>query len=445
MNDVVPETGQIRIEYIPLSQITRWPRNPKLHDQDTLGKSIDRFGFVQPLLLDEATGRLIAGHGRLENLQARKAAGEPPPSRVQVAGDDWLVPVTRGVSFKSDQEAEAYLIADNRLVELGGWDDAALAEMMLDMEKANIGDLATMFDGLGVGRKEYDRLLRHLPQTDSGQEETGGLPDVAPRSRLGDLWELGPHRLVCGDCTNPDVVGFLMNGARAELMMTDPPYGVDYVATKAGIPRSGFDTIDDKFDDIVSDGMDGAALTTLLDGVFSAARDVALVGRAPFYVCHPSGDKSPIFAAALMKAFGLIHRTLVWVKPSFVLTRSGMYHWRHEPIFYGWSIGVPPRWLGEMNQSSVWEIGRDHNEGTHPTQKPVELFKVAMRNHTIEGDICYEPFSGSGSQLIAGDQIGRVVYAVEIVPRYVDAAVSRWEAMTGKTASLLGNLNTANK
>ena len=225
-----------------------------------------------------------------------------------------------------------------------------------------------------------------------------------------------------------------MAGEKAVLMNTDPPYGIDYIQLKKGIPGSGFRFSNDVVDaDIENDTF---ASDDQLQAFLEAAIRTAvphLTENTAFYLWHPMLTQGTFFAAA---ADILIHRQIIWVKPGFVLTRSGMYHWKHELCFYGWRRGHVPPWYGIKSQVSVWPIGRDSDHANHPTQKPVELFAIPMRNHSQKGEICYEPFAGSGSQFIAGEQLGRRVYGLEIEPRYCDVIVARWEKLTGKKATL---------
>lgn len=420
-----------RIEMVPLGELAAWPRNPKTHDVAALSRSVDRFGFVSPLIVDERTRRLVAGHGRLDALKALRDAGKEPPARVQRREDgEWLVPVVRGIAFNSDAEAEAYVLADNRLSEIGGWDGELLGTIIEDLPD-DLAEIAGFDEDFVPPEPE---VVEPEPKEidDPGAVE----PKQEAVARLGDVWVLGEHRLMCGDSTDGGAVAVLMDGQKAKLLATDPPYGVDYSKTKDGIPRSGFSNHQELWGDIENDGLTGAELQPFLESVFRAA--LPHLDRAAWYLWHAHLTQGFFAAAAAAAANVILHRQIIWKKPGFVLTRSGMYHWSHEPAFYGWVKGEQPEWYGPKNQSSVWEVGRDTDRGYHPTQKPIELFEIPMRNHTRVGDVCYEPFSGSGSQLIAGEHLSRRVFAMEIEPRYVDAAIRRWQKATGKTAMLAG-------
>lgn len=426
---------EARIEYVDLDVLARAKRNPKNHDLPTIRASILRHGFVAPLVENAKTGRLVAGHGRLEAVLAIKAeTPDVPPKRVKVVGEKWFLPVVRGVSFPNEQRAEEYLLADNKLVELGGWNNVELAPMLSEIATRGAAAIAA----LGWQREDIEEILKAVnpgaepPANDAGPQE----PPKIPISRLGDLWILGDHRLLCGSSTNENDVGRLMNGERALLMATDPPYGVDYNEAKRGIPGPGFSSERFKdWGDIENDTLNPTELRTLLDQVFQNA--LSILGKGcGIYVWHPSGPLTEVFRAAMTEKKILIHRQIIWAKPGFVMTRSGMYHWAHEPCFYGWIQGNVPAWYGEKNQTSVWHVGKDAGVSVHPTQKPVEVFAIPMRNHTRASEVCYEPFSGSGTQIIAGESLGRRVFAMEIDPRYVDAAVNRWEKTTGKKATL---------
>lgn len=411
-----------RIELMPLGTLQGAKRNPKKHSGD-IGVSVERFGYVEAILLDERTGRIVAGHGRREALQLLKKKGATPPEGVEERDGEWFVPVQRGWSSRSDTEADAYLLASNKLTEVGGWDDAALAGMLKELD--GLGAL----DGVGFGEDEIAQLLGDAGIAGGVDgADADEVPEAPAEAEVyvksGELWLLGEHRLLCGDSTKSSDVARLMGGKKAVLMATDPPYGVAY-GDETGDAASKFGTI-------ANDESDGPRLQSFLESVFRTWAD-HLTHDAAWYLWHAQLTQG-FFAAAAAAVQLLIHRQIVWVKPSLVLGH-GDYHWRHELCFYGWRQGHRCRWLGDRTQTSVWEIGRE-NDGIHPTQKPTEVFERPMLFNTTEGEIVAEPFSGSGSQIIAAEKTGRRCYAMELEPRYVQVAIERWQKFTGKQATL---------
>ena len=365
---------------------------------------------------------MIAGHGRL--MAAQRLGLESVP--------------TIELKHLTDAQRKAYVIADNRLALDAGWD--------LDLLRIEMGDLRDMgfdLDLTGFDPMEADKILGPA----GGNTDPDDVPEVQAEavSRLGDVWLLGRHRLVCGDCTDAEAVALAMDGKRAVLMNTDPPYGVDYAAVKNGIPRSGFENIQRDGGDIINDDLtDGATLQAFLESAIRAAVP-HLIDRAAFYFWHPMLTQGTFFAAAAAAAAAdiLIHRQIIWVKKGFVLTRSGMYHWRHELCFYGWRRGNVPAWYGNKSQTSVWDdLRHEGGDHEHPTQKPVELFERPIHNHAKPGEAIYEPFCGSGSQIIAAEMTRRACHAIEISPQYIDVAVRRWQAFTGQAATLDGDGRT---
>jgi DNA modification methylase len=247
------------------------------------------------------------------------------------------------------------------------------------------------------------------------------------------LWKLGEHRLLCGDSTKAEDVERLMQGERAALMWTDPPYGVNYVGKTADALT------------IENDGAEG--LPALLAGAFAQATD-ALKPGSPFYIAHPPGALCIAFGQAILEAGWRFHQTLIWCKDAMVLGHSD-YHFQHEPIYYGWTQGEGrsgrgnhdgTRWQGDHSQVSVFHVDRPKRSEEHPTSKPVELVGQMVSNSSRPGDAVYEPFGGSGSTLIACEQLARRARVLELSAHYADVILARWEAATGKQAELLERL-----
>ena len=407
--------GGMRVQLRATDSIRPYEGNPRVNDQavGAVAASIREFGFRQPIVVDER-GVIIAGHTRW------KAAQELGLERVPVH-------VAAGLT---KAQVRAYRIADNQTVALAEWDMDLLPIELKELEALDF-DLSL----LGFPEDELAGLLGRGSAEDlAGLDEVPDVPAV-PVTRAGDLWLMGEHRLLCGDSTKAEDVDRVMGEGKAALMNTDPPYGVDYVAVKDGIPRSGFRDIQAREGTIENDDLtSGPELQAFLEKAIRTAVP-HLTATPAFYLWHPMLTQGTFFAAAAAAAAAadiLIHRQIIWVKPHLVLTRSGQYHWRHELCFYGWVRGHPCPWYGDKSQTSVWEVSHGEERG-HPTQKPVELFTRPMLNHTKPGEACYEPFSGSGSQFIAAEHLGRVCYGLEIEPRYCDVALERWMNLTGKS------------
>lgn len=412
---------------MPLSQIQPAMRNAKLHDEALISGGIDEFGLGDLPLIDERTGRLVAGHGRLNDILARHQKGETPPDGIDVDPDtgEWLMPVIRGWSSRSDASAEAFALLLNRAPERGGWDEEQLAEVLRDLQQSDEAFLAlTGFD--------EDEIEELLAETAGGDDDFGGggktdpddIPGVPIKviTQPGDVWLLGDHRVLCGDATDAAAVEEMLAGDRADCMWTDPPYGVSYEGkTKAALT-------------IKNDTEVG--LADLLAGAFAVAT-IALAPGSPVYVAHPSGPIHEQFMRAFHTAGWAYRQGLVWAKDSMVLGHSD-YHYQHEPIAYGFTSGGVGRrgrggsgWYGDNAQVSVFEVAKPNRNDTHPTSKPVELIRRQLANSAPAGGLVYDPFGGSGSTLIACQVTGRRAVLVEIDPVYVDVICRRYQEHTG--------------
>jgi len=401
------------IETIEIDRLYCSPTNPR-HNDDAVPKvaaSIHRFGWQQPIVA-KRDGEVIAGNTRL------KAAQSLGMTEVPV----WWFDGT-------DLDATAFSIADNRTGELAEWDDAALSKLLEQLREEDA------LDGIGFDTCDIDRLaaqLREQEEVDPELDDDGPeAPPVEAVAELGDLWVLGDHRLLCGDSTKPADVERLMAGAKAALVATDPPYCVDYTGER---PNDSGKDWSDRYDEVSIKDPEA-----FFRAVFANALDV-LGPKAAIYCWHAhkrSGDLQRIW-----RELGILdHQQIIWVKPSSVFGRV-YWHFRHEPCVMGWRKGDQPEHDGVHDHDSVWEVdfdGKARSTGAeHPTAKPTELFERPIRKHTSPGDIVYEPFSGSGSQLIAAEKTGRHCRAMEISPPFVDVAIRRWEKATGQQAMLDG-------
>jgi DNA modification methylase len=348
------------------------------------------------VLVDE-DGGLIAGHGRV--LAARKL-------------DLADIPVMVAAGWTEAQK-RAYVLADNKLALNAGWDAELLRVELTDLQAFN-------FD-LGLTGFSDDELAALTADTTEGLTDPDAVPEtpVDPISVLGDVWLLGKHRLMCGDSTDAGTVAKALNGITPHLMVTDPPYGVEYDPTwreRAGVAASG----SAKGKVLNDDNADWREAWALFPG------DVAYVWHAGLFA-GVVGDS--------LAACGLQLRSqIIWDKGQLVLSR-GDYHWEHEPCWYAVKKGAKGHWAGDRKQTTIWHIPKPRKSETgHGTQKPVECMKRPIENNSSPGQAIYEPFSGSGTTIIAGEMTGRVVHAIELNPAYVDVAVKRWEDFTGQEA-----------
>ncbi|PWR02383.1 DNA methylase [Meridianimarinicoccus roseus] len=392
--------GARAIDHRPVADLIPYARNARTHSERQvalIAGSIREFGFNNPVLVDGGNG-IIAGHGRV--LAARQLGMT-------------TVPVIE-LAHLSEAAKRAYVLADNKLAEAAGWDRDLLALEVADLSALGI-DLAE----LGFAGAELDALLAHDAR-DAKEEETPE-PPADPVSRHGDLWRLGNHRLICGSATDEAVVARVLEGVRPHLMVTDPPYGVNYDPAwrnetgAAKTKRTGKVLNDDR--------ADWREAWDLFPG------DVA-------YVWHGALHAGTV--ADSLKASGFAIRSqIVWAKDRLVLSR-GHYHWQHEPAWY--CVRGKGHWSGDRTQSTLWQIpNRDQDAATvHGTQKPVECMRRPILNNSAPGQAVYEPFSGSGTTVIAAQTTGRACHAVELDPAYVDVAVQRWQAFSGEEAVLDG-------
>jgi DNA modification methylase len=361
-----------------------------------IAASICEFGFTNPILVDGANG-VIAGHGRL--LAARKLGLAEVP--------------TIELSHLTPAQRRAYVLADNRLALSAGWDD--------DLLRLELGALQA--DGFDLALTGFDlgEIAGLFAAPTAGLTDPDDVPKVpeTPVSRAGDAWQLGCHRLVCGDSTDPAVVEQALAGVRPHLMATDPPYGVQY--DPAWRNRAGLSTTQ-RTGKVENDNRaDWREAWALFPG------DVA-------YVWHGALHASTMADSLVACGFAM-RAQIIWAKERLVMGR-GHYHWQHEPCWY--AVRGTGHWSGDRKQTTLWSISSRAEDAatTHGTQKPVECMARPIRNNSSPGQAVYEPFCGSGTTLIAAEMEGRACHAIELSPAYVDVALQRWQAFTGQDAVL---------
>ncbi len=405
-------------EWVDMGTLVPWAKNPRKNDHavDGVVDSLITFGWGRPLIARRANSELVAGHTTMkaaQRLAARWAAEDPAkkkkwhPEAVTTA-ELGIVPA-RFVDL-SERQAHQLALADNRLAESSQWDDEAVYSILSEWDKEEVHTV-------GWSDKELAELGRDRTEGEVVEDEVPE-PPADPITKPGDLWMLGDHRLYCGDSANPASWELLVaEGERFDCVFTDPPYGVDYVGKTA--------------DALVVHNDGAEALPALLGGAFDNVL-ARCNGGCVWYVCAPPGPHMGMFSKVLVER-GLWRQSIAWIKDQFVLGHSD-YHYQHEQIFYGWTEGAhmaPP----DRKQTTVWEFDRPKASREHPTMKPVALVAHALSMSSIKGHLVGEPFGGSGTTLIACEQLGRVCRTIEIAPEYCDVIVQRWETLTGKKAS----------
>lgn len=380
-----------KVEKWKIDKLIPYARNSRTHSDEQVAQiaaSIKEWGWTTPVLVDD-TGQIIAGHGRI--MAARKLGMSEVPV---IVAEGW-----------TDAQKRAYVIADNKLALNAGWDNEMLA-----LEFGELEGLGFDLELTGFTLDEID-ALKPVELTE-GLTDEDEVPEVPadPVTKSGDVWLLGKHRVMCGDSTSVDLVATLMDGGKADMVFTDPPYGVDYVG-------------------INNDSRSG--LADLLQQVFANYVVCAKPG-APVYVFH-SDRCADIFHQVFREHFHF-SSMVIWVKPALVLSQTD-YQSMHEPCMYGWVEGAAHQWRADRKQTSVWEFGKESVKG-HTTPKPVDLVAYAIENSSRRSDVVIDLFGGSGSTLIACEKTSRHARLMELDPRYCDVIVKRWQDFTGKQATL---------
>jgi len=396
----------VKITQKKVTELIPYVNNSRTHSDEQVAQiaaSIKEFGWTNPILVDGANG-IIAGHGRL--LAARKLGYTEVP--------------TIELTDLTDTQRKAYIIADNRLALNAGWDNEMLTIELNDL-------LADGFalEMLGFDPKELNALLE--PEVIEGLTDEDAVPDVPeePKTKLGDIYQLGNHRLMCGDSCSQEAVKKLTGGAGVDMLLTDPPYNVAYEGkTKESLTIQNDSMGDDQFRQFLRDAF--------------VTADTVMKKGAVFYIWHADSEGYN-FRGACHDAGWKVRQCLIWKKSSMVMGRQD-YHWKHEPCLYGWKDGAGHLWATDRKQTTILEFDRPSRNGEHPTMKPVGLFEYQMLNNTKGGDIVLDLFGGSGTTMLAAEKHGRHGYLMELDPKYCDVIVKRWEDFTGKKAVLLTEL-----
>jgi DNA modification methylase len=394
-----------KIEQWPTAKLLPYARNARTHTDEQVAQiaaSIAEFGFTNPILAG-SDGVIVAGHGRLA------AAQKLGMEQVPVVVLDHLSPTQR----------RALVIADNRIAENAGWDDA-----MLRIEIAALQDDDFVVSLTGFDADALAELMAGDEPDGDGETDDDAVPEVSetPISRPGDVWLLGGHRLLCGDSTVAASYQQLLEGEQVDMVFTDPPYNVNYANTAKDKMRGKNRVI---LNDNLGDGFYDFLLAALTPTIASC--------RGAIYVAMSSSELD-VLQSAFREAGGKWSTFVIWAKNTFTLGRSD-YQRQYEPILYGWPEGATRHWCGDRDQSDVWQIKKPHKNDLHPTMKPVELVERAIRNSSRLGNLVFDPFGGSGTTLIAAEKSGRVARLIELDPKYVDVIVRRWQEWTGKQAT----------
>lgn len=413
------------------------PRNPRKADQrrlELLAKSLIEFGSLDGFIYNSRTKRLVSAHQRQKVIpnDARiiidqKYEKPTPQGTIAVGYVEYLGErhPYRQVDWPEEKESAA-LIAANKGA--GEWDLPKLQEFVVELDSSNFDLDLTMFDSDEL-KNLFGKEFGSDPEKEAIEDEVPETPKE-PVSRLGDLYELGEHRLLCGDSTDLKQVELLMDGNLADLWIADPPFGVSYVEKNAAVHGGIVKNAIGK--EIKSDTKTVEEIKPLWFGAAKSAYEFTTDEASNYWCACQGSDKMMMMMMMMDEAGWNIRHELIWVKTSFVFGRSD-YHYRHEPIIYGWKKKGKHNWYGDRKQSSVFEIDRPHKSDFHPTTKPVELFENFISNSTQSGDKILESFGGSGTTLIASEKLRRKSYTMELDEKYVDTIVSRWCKYTGRT------------
>ena len=405
---------------VPIDQLRPYDRNPRKNDHAVayVAESIEQVGYITPIVCDE-NWLMLAGETRLKALKSKGA------KKVQVLQ----------VTGLTDEQKKKYRLLDNKVGEIADWD---LDLLLGELEEVDFGDF-------NFGFTDIEQEQEETPDYTDGTEQStttnpASTPDRSPaaaqrdiiedeefeieppaetRSKLGDIYQLGRHRLMCGDSTKLEDVLQLMDGFHADMLVTDPPYNVDYTgATSEHLT-------------IINDHMRPDEYREFLKKAFHAA-DMVMRPGAAFYIWHGDSEGYNV-RGACMDIGWTVRQCLIWNKSCFVMGRQD-YQWKHEPCLYGWKGGAGHTWMSDRKQSTVMDFNKPLRSEVHPTMKPLALFSYQIENNSSPGDLILDLFGGSGTSILACEQNERRCYTMELDPKYVDVIIDRWEAFTGQKA-----------
>ena len=391
-----------KVEIRNVSELIPYVNNSHTHSPqqvDQIAASINEWGWTIPVLVDEK-GMLIAGHGRI--IAAQKLGIEQVPTMIATG---W-----------TEAQKKAYVIADNKLALNADWDGE-----LLKLEIDNLEDMEFDVSLLGFSIDE----LADLSPVDAveGLTDEDAVPELQkePVTKLGDIWVLGKHRLMCGDSTSIDDVEKLCEGQLVDMWLTDPPYNVAYEGkTKDALTIKNDEMSDDSFRQFLHDAY--------------TAADASMKGGAVFYIWHADSEGYN-FRGAAKDVGWTVRQCLIWKKSTLVMGRQD-YQWKHEPCLYGWKDGAGHLWASDRKQTTVLEFDKPQRNGEHPTMKPVALFEYQLLNNTKADDVVLGSFGGSGTTMIAAEKNNRRARIMELDPKYCDVIIRRWQEFTGGKAVL---------
>lgn len=382
------------MKLVPIQELVPYVNNARTHSPAQITKlrsSLREFGFVNPIIVDRDYS-VIAGHGRLI------AAKEEGFSEVPCVFVDYL----------TEAQKKAYIIADNRYAEDAGWD-----EELLRLEIESLQGMEFNVELLGFEPAELNKLMTNDDDIQEDDFDVDAELQKPALTQTGDVWLLGKHRLVCGDSTKPETYKGLMDGKKANLVVTDPPYNVNYEGSAGKIKN---------------DNMGNEAFYTFLFDAFTSMEEV-MAQDASIYVFH-ADTEGLNFRKAFDDAGFYLSGTCIWKKQSLVLGRSP-YQWQHEPILFGWKKKGKHMWYSDRKQSTIWEYDKPKKNGDHPTMKPIALIANPITNSSMTGCIVLDPFGGSGSTLIACEQTDRICHTIELDEKFCDVIVKRFIEQVG--------------